>query len=60
MTMNVNIHNSPGPYRGKIYRRDVASGAETLLSDLLPGHMITNMSLWEGCEIVIKEVGKHD
>jgi hypothetical protein len=56
MTTNVNIHNTPGHWKVKVIRRDKATGAETELQDIEPGHMANHIAVWDDCELVIREI----
>lgn len=56
MTTNVSIHNTPGHWKVKVFRRDVRSGAETELHMVEPGEMVSRVTLWDDVELVIREV----
>jgi hypothetical protein len=58
MTTNVTIHNTPGHWKVKVFRRHIATGKEDELATINPGELIGNgmLSLWDDCELVIKEV----
>ena len=59
MTTNVSIHNTPGHWKVKVFRR-FKDGSETELRTIEPGEMISGphegITLWDGCELVIREV----
>lgn len=56
MTTNVSIHNTPGHWNVKIIRRHIATGSETEVQEVKPGEMVHHVTLWDDCELVIREV----
>jgi hypothetical protein len=56
MTTNVSIHNTPGHWKVKVFRRDIKTGAETELHTVAPGEMIHHAALWDDAELVLREV----